>query len=112
MLKLEAAAAPPFLQHALVAAAKAEPEGRRTQAMAESRAAVAANFATAQAIAENVFSSDSTAALTVAASERAWNRERLDPSLEEGEGAAAQRVDDGFDEDEIDAIKPLLRLLF
>ena len=115
MLKLdvEAMAAAPFLQHALVAAAKAEPEGRTTHAMAESRAAVAANFTTARASAEKSFFSESTV-LTVTASGRAWisRGERRGLSLLEEGGAAAQRVDDDVClDDEIDAIiKPLVCL--
>lgn len=114
MLKLdaEATAAAPFLQHD--AAARAEPEGRATHAMAESRAAVAANFTMARASAEkSFFFSESTAMAVTAPSGRARisRGERRDPPLllEEGGAAAAQRVDD---DDEIDAIvKPLVGCL-
>ena len=86
MLKLDAeaaAAAAPFLQHD--AAARAEPEGRATHAMAESRAAVAANFTMARASAEKpVFLSELSTALAVTAPSgraRISRGERRDPSL-------------------------------
>ena len=119
MLKLEAdAAAAPFLQHALVAAARAEPEGRTTHAMAESRAAVAANLTTARASAEKLFFFrwESTALTALTDSGRkaaAWiwsGEERRDlSSMEEERGAAApRRVDGDCLDDEIDAFKPLV----
>jgi len=58
------AAATPFLQQALVAAASAWPEGSTSQATAESAAAVAASLKTARARAGSFFLGKSAAPAT------------------------------------------------